>query len=756
MAVLTPASVYAPGRKPPKAEIIQLLEQIMGSSNAPAVVKQTKAALDAVTPASENYGGRVLNDPDPTKNGDYFRSGGIWVWGRGFPDTFASVTLAGPADAQTGDAASGVNPATVLLFFAAVSTENTGPMTLSIAGETPRAVLNAAGNPLAAGEWKGSVVFFINDDGDYQLLFDAGAAASAAQSASDAADALAAMLELYLGPYPDDTAASAAAGTPVVGQMYFNTTDGKFRVWNGTIWQDQSTGLSDGEVTEPKIATTLANQMAPNVATRSALKALDTSRYQFAYLGEIGRQGMFQWHSSDVSAQVARRSVASTSVDAGTDVITSAGHRLKTGDAIVPTSAIDGLSANTFYYAIRASSSTFKVASSRANALAGTAFNLTAASAVTFNVVPDDLEGEVIVKSGAAKNGSAGAWLRCKAVQGEYLAQHFGLVVGNSSDNSEPIAVAMHVAEEAGGGLVRLPAGSIYMTRTIIARRLVFLEGAGKQATRLKWYTTAPLYGIDALDAWTDGAYPYDRTICGFSRFTIDGLNTTSPSDFVGVRLGNNHRSSPILSQMVVAFCPNHGILFDADNWNIDIIDVEIDSCAKYRSNAAGIFKNPAVTDLNHVNFTRVRVEGCGNGTSAAGGINASTTTLSTNRGWQFTDCQAEGNLGSSEVLFSNMRGMYFTGWYMEVINVGSHTVGMEFNNCTGLISGAQIIAEAGSPVTAIKVSNNSSRLVVMAVDFGSEWDWLIDSYNASVIRYAQLVGSASNRNNDTSTITAM
>lgn len=177
MAVLTPASVFAPGRNPPKSEVIQLFEQITGTASAPAVTKDTLAELNLVTPASENYGGLVLNDPDPTKNGYYFRDAGAWVWGRGFPDTVASVALSGAANSQIGTPGAGVNPGSVLIFFAIVTTANTGPMTLAVGGETPRAVVNAAGNPLSAGEWTGAVVFFINGDGDYQLLFDANAVA---------------------------------------------------------------------------------------------------------------------------------------------------------------------------------------------------------------------------------------------------------------------------------------------------------------------------------------------------------------------------------------------------------------------------------------------------------------------------------------------------------------------------------------------------------------------------------------------------
>lgn len=184
--------IHSGANDPDKAEIRALLKTLSGAAGNPSIVKQTKAALDAVTPASENYGGLVLNDPDATKNGYYYRSSSTWVKGRGFPDTFAQITLGGTANAQTGTVAAGVNPADALVYFATVSTDNTGPMTLSISGETARDVVNAAGNALSAGEWTGTVLFFLNGDGDYQLLFDAGAAAAAAQSATDAETAQAA------------------------------------------------------------------------------------------------------------------------------------------------------------------------------------------------------------------------------------------------------------------------------------------------------------------------------------------------------------------------------------------------------------------------------------------------------------------------------------------------------------------------------------------------------------------------------------
>ena len=78
------------------------------------------------------------------------------------------------------------------------------------------------------------------------------------------------LLSRYLGAYANDAAASAAAaateaGTETVGQMYFNTTVGKIRVWNGAAWQDQSVALSDGDVTRPKVQAALAKSIGLNV-----------------------------------------------------------------------------------------------------------------------------------------------------------------------------------------------------------------------------------------------------------------------------------------------------------------------------------------------------------------------------------------------------------------------------------------------------------------------------------------------------------
>lgn len=180
----TPGNPGSGDYEPEKPRIRALLRQLQGQSGA-AITRNTLASLQAITPPSENYMGIVLDDPDAENNGYYYRQANAWVFGRGFPDTFARVELSGTGTAQTGSVNTGVNPANIEVFFAFVATPNTGPLTLSIHGEPPREVVNLAGNPLAAGEWTGTVMFALRD-GKYQLLLDAGSALSAAQSASEA------------------------------------------------------------------------------------------------------------------------------------------------------------------------------------------------------------------------------------------------------------------------------------------------------------------------------------------------------------------------------------------------------------------------------------------------------------------------------------------------------------------------------------------------------------------------------------------
>lgn len=182
MAVLSPSTIFAPGRKPPKSEIIQFLDMIQGTGSNPAVVKQTKAALDLVTPASENYGGLVLNDSDATKNGYYYRSSSTWVKGRGFPDTFAVLTsIGGTANAITASTEAGVNPADILcvLLPDPPGTNSSTTVTLTLNGGSPESVKAASGANLAIGDIiEGVGTLFFKVGSEWRQLFSSATGAT--------------------------------------------------------------------------------------------------------------------------------------------------------------------------------------------------------------------------------------------------------------------------------------------------------------------------------------------------------------------------------------------------------------------------------------------------------------------------------------------------------------------------------------------------------------------------------------------------
>lgn len=73
-----------------------------------------------------------------------------------------------------------------------------------------------------------------------QLIALEAAASASADAASNSADAAAAdltsMLGIFLGAYASDAAAEAAHPGRASGSRYFNTTDGRDRVWTGAAW----------------------------------------------------------------------------------------------------------------------------------------------------------------------------------------------------------------------------------------------------------------------------------------------------------------------------------------------------------------------------------------------------------------------------------------------------------------------------------------------------------------------------------------
>lgn len=179
MPVLSPRNVYAPGREPPKSEIIQLLEEMIFGASVPAVIKLTRAALFAITPPSENYGGQVLNDPNPAYNGYYARSGAAWIKGRNFADTLSRMTVTGgTANAVAALASEAIPGATVVAYVIKPALTNTGPVTIN-----GKALRNVNGAALALGEFPaGRMIMFTDEGATYQMVSDPAVDALLAQA----------------------------------------------------------------------------------------------------------------------------------------------------------------------------------------------------------------------------------------------------------------------------------------------------------------------------------------------------------------------------------------------------------------------------------------------------------------------------------------------------------------------------------------------------------------------------------------------
>ena len=166
------------------------VEDLASALEAGTAPFPTLAELQAFTPAAdEGIGGKVTKGVDA---GFYhynpaLAEGSRWVFDRPLYDTLAVVDVDGTVpNAQTGVVDALINPAGVVEFIAYPDVANTGPMTLSHDEETPKPVLNYAGNAMSAGEWATFVRYRDDGLGNYRLTIDANAAAVASAAATTA------------------------------------------------------------------------------------------------------------------------------------------------------------------------------------------------------------------------------------------------------------------------------------------------------------------------------------------------------------------------------------------------------------------------------------------------------------------------------------------------------------------------------------------------------------------------------------------
>ena len=161
--------------------------------NSGVVYFQKYVDLATYVPLSYPAAAVILADPDALKNGYYTNSGTGWVFGRALQDTISRLFItSGAVNTPTANVGQGINPSAPLVFYVDVTTPNTASVTLNVVGLGQGVVLNAAGNPLAAGEWLGRVMLTRETDGRYRIMNDPASALSAAQSATASDNARAA------------------------------------------------------------------------------------------------------------------------------------------------------------------------------------------------------------------------------------------------------------------------------------------------------------------------------------------------------------------------------------------------------------------------------------------------------------------------------------------------------------------------------------------------------------------------------------
>lgn len=236
------------------------------------LIYDTKAHMDADLLHGANSSAWVLGDATVANNGIYLKLGasgaGSWTRIADLPYSYIAATDAGVGTPNAIVATTSIPIPSAdagALISMPVFEANTGsPVTVVFNGGTVLTVKTAAGNNVVAGGLvAGMVIAGYKSGSTFRLLSDQ--ASSAIQAAAEAAAASA--------------AASAAAAAAAVPNAF--------------------------------------------PATRTALKAINTSVITSAYLTEAGREGQFIWRSGDYSAQIAADTTEGIYVKAATIAATS-------------------------------------------------------------------------------------------------------------------------------------------------------------------------------------------------------------------------------------------------------------------------------------------------------------------------------------------------------------------------------------------------------------------------------------------------
>lgn len=500
------------------------------------LIFDTRANLFASLSHDANTSAWVISDPIVAYNGIYRKVGasgsGSWTRVADLPYSFIRLTDAGAGTANAIIATSSIplpGAASAALLVMNVFEANTGPVTLAANGAPAKPLKTNSGNDLASGYLTaGMVVAFLDGGASYRLLSDVASAAIVAAAEAAAAAAIVAQAAA-------EAAAAGAAG-------------------------------------------------ALPVATIVDLKSVDTTTKKAAVVyNDGGKNGLFLWNSSDLSGTLVISSVLSTLVTSGTDTVTKAGHGLRTGDAGIVTAAVNGLALSTVYYVIWVDNSNFKLASSFANAIAGTAIDLTGTTNFTFQHLLDPDQGKFVIKNGTGLDGSAGVWVRDGNV---VRAAHFGASTGASATaNAAALNAAARVSnivvvDEALDATGAVQGGPIRNALFIGNGSLTGVYRKQVISDRVSRYV-APVSDVvpARLDKFSTKAAPV-VVLVGDSISTYNA-NTTGRQDSLAVRLERKLRQALKIGQSMTFY--NRSIGGTTYNvFNTSVVTTPIDANATW------------------------------------------------------------------------------------------------------------------------------------------------------------------------------
>ncbi|WP_166638944.1 right-handed parallel beta-helix repeat-containing protein [Maritalea mobilis] len=284
-----------------KGPLRTVLKRIEASAGIGAVAVATKTELDAITDKADNAPGFVVGDSTASNNGQYTwdDSGSAWVKVRDLPDTATILESVAGTNDVTANVATGVNPAAVSLFVLTPTNTNTGAMTLTIEGETAQDFKTYAGDDFASGAIVAGRAYLVFDTGsEYRALnddrilpFRGAYAAPTTYSLGDLAENGG---SIWYSLQDDNT-----GNTPSEGAYWTEFLPG-VTVADGSV---TTAKLADNSVTNAKLTAAHSLALSHTVADRTALKALDTARYNVAFVQGVSG-GLFVWDSSDLSTEV--------------------------------------------------------------------------------------------------------------------------------------------------------------------------------------------------------------------------------------------------------------------------------------------------------------------------------------------------------------------------------------------------------------------------------------------------------------------